>query len=218
VITTGDGGMITTRHSEWDRELRLLRQHGMSVPDTVRHRSASVVFESYETLGYNYRLTDLQAAVGRVQLQRLPDLIRERRGCAARYRTLLSAVPGILPPAEPEWARSNWQSFAVRLPGGCDQRTVMQSMLDRGVATRRGVMCAHRQRPYADPDTAATSCSSLGRSEAAEDGVILLPLFPGITEGDQARVVEAMVEALPAHAPAGIGASPSSSPTAPARL
>jgi dTDP-4-amino-4,6-dideoxygalactose transaminase len=170
-------------------------------------------------LGYNYRLTDLQAAVGRVQLRRLPGLIRERRECAARYRTLLSAVPGILPPDEPEWARSNWQSFAVRLPDGCDQRTVMQSMLDRGVATRRGVMCAHRQRPYAaDAETGATPHSSLGRSEAAEDGVILLPLFPGMTDEDQARVVEAMVEALSAHAPAGTCASPSSSATAPGRL
>jgi perosamine synthetase len=209
VITTGDGGMITTRHAEWDRELRLLRQHGMSVPDTVRHRSASVVFESYEMVGYNYRLTDLQAAVGRVQLRRLPELVRERRACAARYRTLLAGVAGILAPQEPEWARSNWQSFAVRLPAGCDQRTVMQSMLDTGVATRRGVMCAHRQRPYAD------TSRSLGRSEAAEDGVILLPLFPGITDQDQARVVEALAEALTAQAAA---ASPSSSATAPARL
>ena len=219
VITTGDGGMITTRHEAWDRELRLLRQHGMSVPDTVRHRSASVVFESYEMLGYNYRMTDLQAAVGRVQLRRLPDLVRERRECAARYRTLLSAVPSILAPVEPAWARSNWQSFAVRLPDGCDQRTVMQWMLDRGVSTRRGVMCAHRQRPYAsDADTGGTPSASLGRSEAAEDGVILLPLFPGMTHEDQARVVDVLVEAISAHAPAGTCPSPSASATAPGRL
>jgi perosamine synthetase len=162
-----------------------------------------VIVESYEVLGYNYRLTDLQAAVGRAQLRRLPDLIRERRAFAARYRTLLGDVPGIEAPAEPAWARSNWQSFAVRLPDTCDQRTIMQAMLDRGVATRRGVMCAHRQRPYAvGAEAVATPPASLGQSEAAEDRVILLPLFPGMTHADQERVIGAMVEALSAAAPA----------------
>ena len=71
VITTGEGGMITTKHAEWDRQFRLLRQHGMSVSDTVRHRAAEVIRESYDVLGYNYRMTDLQAAVGRAQLGRL---------------------------------------------------------------------------------------------------------------------------------------------------
>ena len=204
VITTGDGGMLTTANAEWDRMFRLLRQHGMSVPDTVRHQASQVIVESYDVLGYNYRLTDLQAAVGRAQLRRLPDLIRERRACAARYRALLAGVPGIQAPNEPDWARSNWQSFAVRLPDTCDQRTLMQSMLDRGVATRRGVMCAHRQRPYAaGADAAATPSASLRQSEAAEDGVILLPLFPGMTEEDQERVIGALVEALSATATAG---------------
>jgi len=199
VITTGDGGMITTANAEWDRRFRLLRQHGMSVPDTVRHKAAQVIVESYDLVGYNYRLTDLQAAVGRAQLRRLPELVRERRECAARYRTLLADVPGMRAPDEPEWARSNWQSYAVRLPDGCDQRTVMQFMLDRGVATRRGVMCAHRQRPYAS-EHAPAQLSDLHHSEAAEDGVILLPLFPGMTRADQERVVEVMAAALAAAA------------------
>jgi dTDP-4-amino-4,6-dideoxygalactose transaminase len=189
VITTGDGGMITTRHAGWDRDLRLLRQHGMSVPDTVRHRSAQVVFESYDMLGYNYRLTDLQAAVGRVQLRRLPGLVAERRMRAERYRQLLTQVAGVTAPVEPEWARSNWQSFAVRLAQGQDQRAVMQAMLDRGVATRRGVMCAHRQPPYA-------GYPALPESEAAEDNVVLLPLFPGITDADQALVIGALTVAV----------------------
>jgi perosamine synthetase len=197
VITTGDGGMLTTASPEWDRRFRLLRQHGMSVSDTVRHRATAVIVESYDLLGYNYRLTDLQAAVGRAQLQRLPDLIAERRACAARYRTLLAEVPGIGAPHEPAWARSNWQSFAVRLPETCDQRTVMQFMLDHGVATRRGVMCAHRQPPYA-ADHAAAPAMGLRHSEAAEDGVILLPLFPGMTPADQERVVATMAQAIAA--------------------
>ena len=116
LLTTGDGGMLTTADPEIDRKFRLWRQHGMSVPDTVRHASPKVVFESYPELGFNYRLTDIQAAIGREQLKRLPEAISRRRELAARYRQLLEDVPGLVLPAEPEWARTNWQSYCVRLP------------------------------------------------------------------------------------------------------
>src|SRR5919204_3743051 len=105
VITTGDGGMLTTSNPEWDRLFRLWRQHGMSVPDAVRHGAREVIFESYATLGYNYRMTDLQAAVGRVQLKRLPEILEKRRAAAARYRALLADIPGLRLPQEPAWAR-----------------------------------------------------------------------------------------------------------------
>ena len=94
VISTGDGGMITTRHADWDSKFRLLRQHAMSVPDTVRHGSNQVIFESYPTVGYNYRMTDIQAAVGREQLKRLPEIVRERRALAdAVLRSCWARVP-----------------------------------------------------------------------------------------------------------------------------
>ena len=80
VITTGDGGMLTTNNPDYDKKIRLLRQHGMSVPDTIRHKAKSIINESYVLLGYNFRMTDIQAAVGREQLKRLPDLVHERRG------------------------------------------------------------------------------------------------------------------------------------------
>ena len=111
IVSTGDGGMLTTRHADWDKQFRLLRQHAMSVPDTVRHGSDQVIFESYPTVGYNYRMTDIQAAVGREQLKRLPGIVRERRELAARYRELLAPIAGLGLPHEPAWARSNWQSF-----------------------------------------------------------------------------------------------------------
>ena len=130
VITTGDGGMLTTRRPELDRQFRLLRQHAMSVPDTVRHASGQVIFESYPTVGFNYRMTDIQAAVGREQLKRLPEILRHRRQLASQYAELLAGIPGLERPQEPEWARSNWQSSAVRLPECLDQQSVMQSMLD----------------------------------------------------------------------------------------
>ncbi|MFH1419420.1 MAG: DegT/DnrJ/EryC1/StrS family aminotransferase [Planctomycetota bacterium] len=203
LLTTGDGGMLTTSDAEVDSRLRMWRQHGMSVPDTVRHESRQVIFETYPMLGYNYRMTDIQAAVGREQLKRLPEIIQRRRDLAARYKQQLSEIPGVTPPQEPDWARSNFQSYCLRLPAECDQRAVMQSMLDAGVATRRGVMCAHREPAYAAGvwscgvapgvcDCPPGQCVRLSESECAQDQTILLPLFHTMTEADQDRVVSAL--------------------------
>ncbi len=192
VVTTGEGGMLTTRNPEWDRRFRLWRQHGMSVPDTQRHASNRVVFEDYMVPGYNQRLTDIQAAVGRAQLARLPGLLAERRRLASRYRQLLQGLPGLGLPDQPDWARSNWQSYSVRLPGGVDQLAVMQAMLDRGIATRRGVMCAHLEPAYAEMEPRFP----LPESEHARDGCILLPLFPGLTDAEQDEVAEGLQAAM----------------------
>lgn len=199
VVTTGEGGMITTRHEEWDRKFRLWRQHGMSVPDTVRHGSTRVVFEDYPIAGFNYRMTDMQAAVGRRQLERLPGIIETRRRLAERYRDMLGDIPGVILPHEPGWARSNWQSYCVRLPQGASQVAVMQSMLDAGVATRRGIMCAHLEAAHAG----IVPRVPLIESERARDQCVLLPLYPQMEEGDQAQVVGALRNALVAGKPPG---------------
>ena len=95
VITTGEGGMLTTSNPECDSKFRLCRQHGMSIPDTVRHGSQQVIFEDYLVLGFNYRMTDIQAAVGRKQLERLPEIVSRRRALAARYDELLGDIEGL---------------------------------------------------------------------------------------------------------------------------
>ena len=188
LVNTGDGGMVTSRHAAWDRTIRLLRQHAMSVPDTVRHASNRVIFESYPALGYNYRMTDIQAAVGREQLKRLPDIVSRRRELAARYDRMLHGIPDLGLSKEPAWARTNWQSYCVRLPDGIDQRAVMQAMLDAGIATRRGVMCAHREQAY----RGAPLRSPLPHSERALDRCILLPLYHQLTADEQERVAGAL--------------------------
>ncbi len=179
VLTTGDGGMITTANPEYDRKVRLLRQHAMNVTDTVRHGSPRVIFESYSEVGFNYRMTDIQAAIGREQLRRLPELIEIRRRLGRLYATRLEGTDAV-PPVEPAWARSNWQSYCVRLPKGVDQHEVMQAMLDRGVSTRRGVMNSHLEPAYAGNGISRTS-GSLSRSEAAQSGTIILPMFAQMT-------------------------------------
>ncbi len=186
VITTGEGGMLTTSNPEFDRKFRLLRQHGMSVPDTVRHKSSQVIFEDYLVVGFNYRMTDVQAAIGRKQLERLADLAFRRRAIAARYTELLGNIAGLRLPAEPDWARSNWQSYCVRLPDHLDQRKVMQNLLDRGISTRRGIMCSHRESPYSN----SKPRQGLPHSELAQDRSILLPIYAQMSEGDQLRVAD----------------------------
>lgn len=205
VLSTGDGGMVTTANDDWDTQLRRLRHHGMDVTGHARHVAPQVITESYEVLGYNYRLTDVQAAIGRVQLAKLPDIIGRRRALARRYRALLGDLPALTLPCEPQWARSNWQSFAVRLSAGVDQRTTMQSLLDCGIATRRGVMNAHREPAYPRgtwscvaecSDCADHSCRRLRHSEEAQDRTLLLPLFASLSEVEQDRVVAALCQLL----------------------
>ncbi len=192
VLTTGDGGMITTSNPEWDSRFRLWRQHGMSVSDRVRHASRQVVVEDYPIVGYNYRMTDIQAAVGREQLKRLPGIIAKRRALADSYSRLLAAIPGVVAPIEPVWARSNWQAYAVRLPEGVRQIDVMQHMLDKEIATRRGIMCIHLEPAYADLELRFP----LPHSERARDEAILLPLFAQMTEDMQHEVVGALKAAV----------------------
>jgi perosamine synthetase len=190
IVTTGDGGMLTTNDAEYDRRFRLWRQHSMSVSDTARHGAREVIFESYPEVGFNYRMTDVQAAIGRVQLSRLPGIITHRREMAAHYNALLSTVRGVTPPVEPAWARSNWQSYCVRLANPAHQVPVMQSMLDDGISTRRAVMCSHREAPY------RTSDARLPQSERAQDSGVILPLHSEMQAAEVETVVAALDRAL----------------------
>lgn len=192
LLTTGDGGMLTTANPEYDRLFRLWRQHGMSVPDTIRHGSPLVIHESYPEFGYNYRMTDLQAAIGREQLRRIPEIVKKRRHLAQEYTSLLQRTDFVTP-VEPPWARSNWQSYCVELPPGLDQRVAMQGLLDQGISTRRGVMNAHLEASYAGEGLFRAG-SGLERSVAAQRRSIMLPLFAQMEEDDVLNVVDALKE------------------------
>ena len=191
LISTGDGGILTYRSAEWDSKLRMLRQHGMSVSDVARHNARQIVFEEYPVLGYNYRMTDIQAAVGCVQIDRLPDILQRRRELAGRYLTALGDHPYLVLPNEPAYAHTNWQSFPVRVqpnsPVSRDE--CMQRLLDAGIATRRGIMNAHREAAY---HRNGASSVLWPHSEAAQDQCMLLPLFPDMTVEQINCVVSAL--------------------------
>jgi perosamine synthetase len=196
LLSTGDGGMITTDDADLAARLRLLRQHGMSVNDQQRHQSRQVVFEEYVEVGFNYRLTDIQAAIGRCQLARLPQMVARRRELAELYRAKLSRIDGVTVPGDRTDTRTNWQSYCVMLPDGVDQRQVMQAMLDDGIATRRGVMNAHLEPAYARGEEATGVRFPLPVSEKAQDRGLILPMFDEMTEQDVETVASSLANAL----------------------
>ncbi|HVZ01979.1 MAG TPA: DegT/DnrJ/EryC1/StrS family aminotransferase [Dongiaceae bacterium] len=200
LLTTGDGGMITTDDPDFAARLRRLRQHGMSVTDRERHAAGRVIFESYDEIGFNYRLTDIQAAIGREQLKRIPAMVAERRRLVDLYRVRLAAIPGVICPADRADTETNWQSFHVFLPAAADQHAVMESMLAAGVATRRCVMCAHLEPAYEASRARNVGNRSLANSEYAAAHGIVLPLFSGMSEADVATVCDALRGTLAATA------------------
>jgi perosamine synthetase len=187
IVSTGDGGMITTGDQNLAQRLRLLRQHGMSVNDRQRHQSRTVVAEEYPVFGYNYRLTDVQAAIGLAQLRRLDGMVGRRREIAARYDAALAGNPRLTLFAEPADCRWNQQTYLIRLTGvtAAARDGFMQGLLDDGVASRRGIMSIHREQCYVE----RFGPQSFPLSEAASDQCVCLPLYTQMTDADIDQVI-----------------------------
>ncbi|WP_028059329.1 DegT/DnrJ/EryC1/StrS family aminotransferase [Candidatus Solirubrobacter pratensis] len=186
VITSGEGGMITTNDGALADRLRKLRQHAMDLSDLARHNAKDILFESYPERGWNTRMTDMQAALGLCQLQALDEIVAERKRQADRYTAALASIPLLEPPYEPGYAVRTWQSYAVRVSPSApiDRTELMRRLLHDGVATRRGVMAIHHEPAYAGTDLL------LPHTEAAARDSILLPLFPGLGDDAQDYVIE----------------------------
>ncbi|WP_025159069.1 DegT/DnrJ/EryC1/StrS family aminotransferase [Leifsonia aquatica] len=191
LLTTGEGGMLTTANAEWADRARHLREHAMSISAADRQASLLAPAEQYTEVGYNFRMTDLQAAIGIVQLGKLPAIVERRRELAARYAELLTGLPGVRPVTDPEYGTGNFQSYWVEVP---DREGVLASLAEAGVSARRGIMASHRQPAYRDRDTGA---ASLAVTERLTDGTLILPLFHQLTEAEQDRVADALRAALP---------------------
>ncbi|WP_284581446.1 DegT/DnrJ/EryC1/StrS family aminotransferase [Streptomyces sp. 2P-4] len=194
VITTGEGGMVTTDDAARAERLRRLREHGMSVSAAQRHASSRPVAESYLEVGYNYRMTDIQAAVGLVQLGRLDAVVARRRALAARYARLLAPIPGLRPVRDPAHGEGNFQSYWVLLaedfPVGRD--ALLEALADAGISARRGIMAAHLEPAYA-----GHTAAPLPVTERISRNSLILPLFHTMTHAQQDRVAAVL------HAQAG---------------
>jgi perosamine synthetase len=190
VISTGDGGMIATSNESYYNRLKLLRQHGMSINDRTRHESSKVIFEDHLEVGYNYRLTDIQAAVGIRQLEKLDWIIGKRRKIANRYHKAFKGFECLQLPLEKKGYFSNYQSYSIYLKDNCpvSRNDLMQKMLDAGISTRRGIMTSHRETAYSEEYAGV----SLPVSEKASDQSIILPLYVPMKEADIQMVIDTL--------------------------
>lgn len=188
VVTTGEGGMIVTDDEDLAARLRRQRHQGMSLSDFERHGASPTLFETYPQIGYNFRLTDIQAAIGIVQMRKIEDLIARRRSVADRYTQALANSPHLMPPHVPSHVTPNWQSYQVRLTDGAplNRNQLMERLHARGIATRRGVMASHLEAPYR-----ATKCV-LPHTEATAATTLQLPMFADMTPDDVGAVIAAL--------------------------
>lgn len=188
ILTTGEGGMLTTSREDWAVRARKLREHAMSVSAADRHASLVSPPESYDEVGFNFRMTDLQAAVGIVQLERLPEVVTRRRELAAVYAKAVAEIEGLRAVADPAWGTCNFQSFWIEVvPAyGLDREGLLSALAEAGISARRGIMATHRQPAY------ASSGVSLPVTERLTDTTLILPLFHQISDSEQARVIDVL--------------------------
>jgi perosamine synthetase len=188
VVTTGEGGMIVTSDGALAARLRLLSHQGMSLTDFERQAASPTTFESYPEIGYNFRMTDIQAGIGLCQLDRLDNMLARRRRIAERYIGALTDHHLVEPPYVPAHVTPNWQSFQVRMRpcGPLDRNGLMAALYREGITTRRGVMASHLEPPYRSDHT------KLPVTERAAAECLQLPMHAAMTESDADDVIAAL--------------------------
>lgn len=194
MITTGEGGMLVTDDPAVAERARVLRSTGASVSDLVRHKAKGAIFQQYFESGYNYRMTDMQAAMGIVQLRKLDAMLEQRAAQAKLYDELLSSIEEVSPPYVPPYAVPAWSSYCIRLTAKAKVSAddVVRRMAERNVSCRRGIQPLHHE-PYFRETMADLV---LPETEAAARDTMFLPIFPGLTADEQRTVVAALKSSL----------------------
>jgi len=191
VVSTGEGGMLTTRDGAIAELMRSLRTHGADrAAETREKEGAAPASAQYVRLGYNYRLSDVLSAVGRVQLRRLPGFVAERNRLARRYEESLGSLPGLRLPPRLSGGIHSYQSYVVVLEPGTpiEPEALMSSLAAQGISTRVGTYAVHRQPYFRE----LAMSRPLPISEEAAARSVSLPIYNGLPEGDQDRVIEAV--------------------------
>lgn len=194
MITTAEGGMITTDDEGMVKEAKALRATGASISDLERHKAKGVLVQEYHDFGYNYRMTDMQAAIGIVQMARADEIIQARADQAAYYDAAFASVPEVVPPYVPSNMKHAYSSYKIRLDNGgaVDRDTVLRRMAERGISCRTAIQPLHWE-PYYQKDWAGVSFPI---TEELAKTTMFLPIFPGMTQAEQDRVIESLVASL----------------------
>ena len=185
-ITTGEGGMITTNSDELAERLRRLRNHGASIPEEVRHRSPKPhELPAFDEFGFNYRMTDLQGAVGLEQLKKLEGFIEERSRWAQWYRDELDVFEWLHCPQEPKEGRHSWQSFVTRVDPDAPltRNELMDRLHEKGISTRPGTHAVTDLGAYRDFKSKCSVATECAKQTMA------IPLHNQMREPDYVRVV-----------------------------
>lgn len=194
VITTGEGGMILTSNKIWAERAVVLRNHGMETSDVKRHHSTKVIHEKYKEIGFNFRMSDIEASVGVEQMKKISLFIKKRATIANRYNQAFKNSKYITPPFVPSYCRHNWQSYVIKLTSNAplSRDKLMQLLLDKGISTRRGVMASHLETPYRK----FSKNVSLPQTEEAEKQTICLPMYSDMKAKDQNFVIKTILKYL----------------------
>jgi len=191
-VCTAEGGMLTTDDAEAAERARRLRSHAASVSAVSRHEAKGLVFEEYRELGFNYRLSDVHAAIGVAQLSKLDAHLARRRAVAERYNAAFAKLPQLAIPARPAYADHAYQSYGVMLTRECrrERDAVLRALVDAGISCRRGIPPIHLEPLYVD----RFGRSMLPVTEEVASRSIFLPMYASLPESDQRRVVDAVAE------------------------
>lgn len=195
IITTGEGGMVTTKDADLMDKIASLRNHGATGVNP-EYANKPYGMANFDMLGYNLRMSDIQAAVGVAQMEKLDHLLEERFARAERYTTLLSDIDALALPPTSSKCGHTYQSYVIRLiEGDVEWRNrVMDYMQTCQIQTRPGTHAVHRLGYYKEkyglhPEMFPSACKG-------EDTTITLPIFPDMTNADQDFVVQSVREAL----------------------
>jgi len=198
MITTGEGGVLTLFHQQSDERARRLRSAGASISDVERHRALGTLEHVYPEPGFNYRLTDIQAAVGIAQLRKLQRMLEMRTSQAAYYDRRFADLDEIRPPFVPPYATHCYSSYCVTIPHASEGAIadILRHMAQRGISCRRGIQSLCHE-PYFEQSSQRIS---LPNTDAVARQTMFLPIFPGLEESQQEQVVAALKEAVARYA------------------
>ncbi len=191
IITTGEGGMVTTNNPELANSIRVMRNHGAEISEEERHKGpAPYLLPDFRTLGFNYRMTDLQGAMGVAQTRKLEKFIFDRSEIAIKYQSLLTDVDWLTLPTAPDDYRHSWQSFVVILNTKHNKNIrnlCMEHLYKNGISTRPGTHAIHQLDLYQNN---SSKKSNLKNSQIAAEMTISLPIHNQLTDKEIDYIVD----------------------------